>query len=51
MPKYLQVKQLGAYQLKGKQQEIELHTVYLAVNKDTDTKPRKRLFREKVQKA
>jgi adenylate cyclase len=50
MPRYLQAESLGPYQLKGKQQEIELHAVYLAVTKDTVEKKRRRLFRRRTQK-
>ncbi|HEV7780709.1 MAG TPA: adenylate/guanylate cyclase domain-containing protein [Chitinophagaceae bacterium] len=49
MPKYLQAEGLGPYQLKGKQQEIELHAVYLAVTKDAVEKRRRRLFRRRTQ--
>ncbi len=49
MPKYLQAEPLGPYQLKGKQQEIELHAVYLAITKGADEKRRRRLFRRRTQ--
>jgi len=51
MPKYLQTDALGAIQMKGKQQEVELHAVYLSVSKDAVATRRKRLFRRKAQKA
>ncbi|MBC7872678.1 MAG: adenylate/guanylate cyclase domain-containing protein [Ferruginibacter sp.] len=47
IPKYLQVESLGAFQLKGKQQEVELYSVYLSVNKNAASKRRRRLFRRK----
>lgn len=50
MPKYLQAESLGAFQLKGKQQELQLHSVYLSVNKDAVATRRKGLFRRKAQK-
>lgn len=51
MPKYLQAEPLGAYQLKGKQQELQLHAVYLSVNKNAIAVRRRRLFRRKAQQA
>jgi adenylate cyclase len=50
LPKYIQVESLGAFQLKGKQQDVELHAVYLSINKDTTALRRKRLFRRRAQK-
>ncbi len=50
MPKYLQAESLGAFQLKGKQQELQLHSVYLSVNKDAVATRGKGLFRRKAQK-
>lgn len=50
MPKYLQADSLGAFQLKGKQQELQLHAVYLSVNKDAVATRRRRLFRRKAPK-
>ena len=50
MPKYLQAESLGAFQMKGKQQEVELYSVYLSVSKDAIATRRKRLFRRKAQK-
>jgi len=49
MPKYLQAEPLGAFQLKGKQQEVDLHAVYFTVNKDKETRKRRSLFRRKPQ--
>ena len=52
MPKYLKAEAMGAYQLKGKQQEVELYSVFLAVAKDAGARRRRRrLFRRKMQKA
>ena len=33
MPKYLKSDAMGSFQLKGKQQEVELHSVYMSVKK------------------
>lgn len=43
MPKYLKVEPLGAYQLKGKQQEVELFAVWLS-QKQLEEKKRRRTF-------
>lgn len=51
MPKYLQVDSLGAFQLRGKQQEVEMHSVCLSINKDGMDKKRRSLFRRKAPKA
>lgn len=52
MPKYLKADAMGSYQLKGKQQEVELYSVYLSVAKDAMAKKRRRkLFRRKMQGA
>jgi adenylate cyclase len=51
MPRYLQAEPLGAFQLKGKLQEMQLHAVCLSVNKDAVATRRRRLFRRKAQKA
>lgn len=45
MPKYLEAEPLGAFQLKGKQQEVELHSLYLSVKKEEIRK--RKLFRRK----
>lgn len=50
MPKYLQVDSLGAFQLRGKQQEVEMHSVSLSINKDGMDKRRRNLFRRKAPK-
>ncbi len=47
MPKYLQAAPLGAFQLKGKQQEVELHAVYLSINKDESGK--RKFFKRKMK--
>ena len=51
MPKYLKVDPLGSFQLKGKQQEIELYSVYLSLRKSEEAarKRRRSLFRKKIQ--
>jgi adenylate cyclase len=51
MPKYLKVDSMGSFQLKGKQQEVELYSVYLSTKKNEEkaAKRRKGLFRRKVQ--
>ncbi len=51
MPKYLQVDSLGAFQLKGKQQEVEMYAVCLSVSKEDMAKRHRRLFRRKARKA
>jgi hypothetical protein len=33
MPKYLKVNSLGNFQLRGKQQEVELHSLSLSLKK------------------
>ncbi len=50
MPKYLYLESLGAFQLKGKQQELELYSLYLSVTKDSVAKRRRRLFMKRTQK-
>jgi len=48
MPRYLEAEPLGVFQLKGKQQEVELHSIYLTVKKDEKTRKRRvRLFRKR----
>jgi len=51
LSKYLKTDAMGAWQLKGKQQEVELHSVYMAVNKEAVNKRRRRLFRRRTQNA
>ena len=48
LPKYLKVEPLGSYQLRGKQQEIELYAVWIS-QKQLEEKRKKRnfLFRKK----
>lgn len=48
MPKYLRTDELGLYQLKGKQQEVQLHAVYLTVKKEQVSK--RRFFRMRKPK-
>jgi adenylate cyclase len=47
IPKYLKVEPMGAFQLKGKQQEVELYSVYLSEN-EAAKKRRRGLFRKKM---
>jgi adenylate cyclase len=51
IPRYLKIDSMGPYQLKGKQQEIELYSVYLSLKKNEEVarKRYKRLFRRKLQ--
>jgi adenylate cyclase len=51
MPKYLKVDSLGSFQLKGKQQEVELYSVYLSLKKSEEAanKRRRSLFRKRMQ--
>jgi|GEM_PF-606871 len=50
LPKYLKVDQLGNFQLRGKQQEVELYSVYLSMRKNEEKRARRRLrfFRKKI---
>jgi adenylate cyclase len=50
MPKYLQAESLGSFQMKGKQQAIDLYALSLSVNKDAIAKRQKRSFRRRSQK-
>ncbi len=50
LPKYLKADSMGTWQLKGKQQQIELHSVYMSVSKTAVKKRRRRLFRRKTLK-
>lgn len=47
MPKYLRSDVMGTFQLKGKQQETALHSVYMTTDKISKEKRRLRLFRRK----
>ncbi len=50
MPKYLKVESLGSYQLKGKQQEVELYSVFLSQRKQEEKRQKRRgFFRRRVQ--
>lgn len=52
LPKYLKADAMGSFQLKGKQQEVGLYSVYLTVAKNTLARKRRRsLFRRKGQPA
>lgn len=47
LPKYLKADSMGTWQLKGKQQQVELLSVYMSVSKTAVKKRRRRLFRRK----
>ena len=48
VPKYLKMESLGLFQLKGKQQEVELFSVYMSQKKQEEKKiGRKGFFRRK----
>lgn len=47
MPKYLMAETLGNFQLKGKQQEVELHAVLFTVSKEVVK--RKKIFNRKLK--
>jgi adenylate cyclase len=48
MPKYIKLESLGAFQLKGKQQEVELYSVFLSqIKQEEKKKKRKGFFRRK----
>jgi adenylate cyclase len=51
VPRYMKVEPMGSFQLKGKQQEVELYSVSLSVRKNEDVERRKlrRFFRRKVE--
>lgn len=49
MPRFLNSDAMGAFQLKGKQQEVELHSIYMTVDKESKIRRRRRLFRKKTQ--
>lgn len=49
MPRFLNSDAMGAFQLKGKQQEVELHSIYMTVGKESKIRRRRRLFRKKTQ--
>jgi adenylate cyclase len=49
MPKYLQAEAMGVFQLKGKQHEVDLYSVYMPAAKDAEKKKRRRLFRKKAK--
>lgn len=50
LPNYLKVESMGSWQLKGKQQEVELRSVYMSVSKDSIKKRRLKLFRRRIRK-
>lgn len=51
MPKYLKTDAMGSYQLKGKQQEVEIHSVYMTADGQSKKRRILRLFRRKMQTA
>jgi len=51
MPKYLKADLMGQFQLKGKQQEIVLHSVFMATDKLSVKRRRLRLFRRRKEMA
>ncbi len=51
LPRYLKCDAMGAWQLKGKQQQVELLSVYMPVSKDAIKKRRRRLFRRKITRS
>ena len=50
MPAYLKTDDMGVFQLKGKQQEIHIQSVYFHSDKQAKEKRRLRLFRKKGEK-
>ncbi|MBK5270779.1 MAG: adenylate/guanylate cyclase domain-containing protein [Bacteroidia bacterium] len=52
IPKYLKVDSMGSFQLKGKQQEVALYSVYLSLKKGQadERKRRKGFFRKRFEK-
>ncbi len=49
MPKFLKIETLGSFQLKGKQQEIELFSVWISQKQQEEKKRKQRgLFRRKI---
>ena len=50
MPAYLKADDMGVFQLKGKQQEVQILSVYLQTDKQAKEKRRLRLFRKKGEK-
>ena len=50
MPAYLKADDMGVFQLKGKQQEVQIQSVYLQTDKQAKEKRRLRLFRKKGEK-
>jgi len=49
LPAYLKAESLGVFQLKGKQQEMALHALYLSAGKNALARRRRRLFRKKLK--
>ncbi|NOT52262.1 MAG: adenylate/guanylate cyclase domain-containing protein [Chitinophagaceae bacterium] len=50
LPKYLVAEPMGTFQLKGKQQEVDLHSVYFSAAKpEGNEKKRRRFFKRRTQ--
>jgi adenylate cyclase len=47
MPNYLKTDAMGSYQMKGKQQVVELHSVYMTADKVSIRRRKLRLFKRK----
>ena len=50
MPIYLKTDSLGSFQMKGKQLEVDLHTVFLTAIKGVVATRRILFFRKKIRK-
>lgn len=50
MPKYLSADAMGTFQLRGKQQEVEINAVYLKTDKLSLSRRRLRLFKLKLKR-
>jgi adenylate cyclase len=50
LPAFLKTDLMGQFQLKGKQQEIELHSVYMSKDRQSKERRRLRLFTKKTGK-
>jgi len=50
IPRYVKIEPLGSFQLRGKQQEVELYSAFLSMRKIEDRRRRRmRLFRRRMQ--
>lgn len=50
IPNYLKTEEKGCYQLKGKQQDVTLHAVYLSASKEAMRQKRNKFFAKKAKK-